>query len=170
MSPFFTQETFMQIADQCVASFHYTLTNDAGEVLDSSEGHEPLVYIHGGGGIIPGLEKAMAGKKAGDAFEVTIAPAEAYGERDNKLIERVPKRNLKGIPNPSVGMRLQANGPNGPQVVTITHVAGDVVTVDANHALAGETLHFKVNITDVRAATEEEIAHGHVHGAGGHHH
>lgn len=160
----------MQIAERCVASFHYTLTNDQGQVLDSSDGHEPLVYLHGGGGIIPGLEKAMLGKQAGDAFEVAIAPAEAYGERDEKLIERIPRRNLKGIPSPKVGMRMQANGPNGPQVVTITQVAGDIVTVDGNHALAGQKLHFKVAITQVRAATEEELAHGHVHGAGGHHH
>lgn len=160
----------MQIADRSVASFHYTLTNDAGEVLDSSEGNEPMAYLHGSGNIIPGLEKAMAGRQAGDAFDVTVAPAEGYGERDPKRVERVPRRNLKGIANPKVGMQLQANGPHGPQVVTITHVAGDVVTIDANHALAGETLHFKVNITNVREATEEELSHGHVHGAGGHHH
>lgn len=160
----------MQVAERCVVSIHYKLTNDRGEVLDSSEGSDALVYLQGSGNIIPGLESALVGKKAGDKLDVRVEPAQGYGERDDRLIQQVPRRAFQGVKDVKAGMRFQTEGPNGPTSVVITRVAGDMVTVDGNHPLAGEHLNFAVEITDVREASEEEIAHGHVHGAGGHHH
>lgn len=160
----------MSIVDNSVVSFHYTLTNSKGEVLDKSD-QEPLAYLHGGGNIIPGLEKALLGKKAGDKLVVTVEPAEAYGVRDDKLIQNVPRRAFQGIKDIKAGMSFTAQGDAGqPMRVVVTRVSGDMVTVDGNHPLAGETLTFDVEITEVREASEEELAHGHVHGAGGHHH
>ncbi|MCC2658834.1 MAG: peptidylprolyl isomerase [Panacagrimonas sp.] len=160
----------MQIAERSVVSIHYKLTNDAGETLDSSEGGEPLVYLQGFGNLIPGLEKALVGKQAGDRLNVRVEPSEGYGDHDPKLIQQVPRRAFQGVSDVKAGMRFQAQGPNGPSSVVITRVAGDMVTVDGNHPLAGQHLNFAVEITDVRAASEEELAHGHVHGPGGHHH
>lgn len=160
----------MQIASQRVVLMHYTLTNDKGETLDSSSGGEPLAYLHGTGNIIPGLEKALEGKQAGDKLQVKVSPAEGYGERDASLIQQMPRRAFKGVGDLHVGMQLQTQGPQGMRVITITKMAGDMVTVDGNHALAGETLNFDVEIIEVRAASAEEMSHGHVHGPGGHHH
>lgn len=157
----------MQIDSQRVVMMHYTLTNDAGEVLDTSrERGEPLTYLHGTGNIIPGLEQALEGKTAGEKLQVTVAPAQGYGEHDAKLIQKVPRRAFKGISDLRVGMQLQAQG----RPITVTQIAGDMVTIDGNHALAGQTLHFDVEIVEVRAASAEEMSHGHVHGPGGHHH
>lgn len=160
----------MQIADRCVAYFHYTLTNDAGEVIDSSEGREPLPYLHGKGNIVPGLEKALEGKQAGDKLNVVVSPEEGYGPHVESLVQVVPKSAFQGVPNVEPGMQFQAESNMGPVSVVITAVEGDNVTVDGNHPLAGETLHFAVEITQVREASVEEVLHGHVHGAGGHHH
>ncbi|NKF21071.1 FKBP-type peptidyl-prolyl cis-trans isomerase [Solimonas marina] len=160
----------MEIADQRVVSMHYTLTNDKGEVIDSSQGNEPLAYLHGAGNIIPGLEKALAGKQAGDKLTVKIAPADGYGERNDALIQQVPRRAFQGVDDIKPGMRFNAQGPQGPVQVTVTRVAGDMVTIDGNHPLAGEALNFDVEVTEVRAASAEEMQHGHVHGPGGHHH
>lgn len=160
----------MQVAERTVVSILYTLTNDKGEILDASKGGEPLVYLHGHGNIISGLESALVGKAVGDKLNVRVAPADAYGERNDTMIQQVPKRAFQGVKDISVGMRFQAQGPNGPTSVTITRVIGDMVTVDGNHPLAGEHLNFAVEITDVREASFEEMQHGHVHGAGGHHH
>ncbi|GAC1625861.1 MAG: peptidylprolyl isomerase [Nevskia sp.] len=160
----------MQIADRCVAYFHYTLTNDAGEVLDSSSGRDPLPYMHGKGNIVPGLEKALAGKKVGDKLDVVVAPEEGYGPHIESLVQVVPKSAFQGVANLEPGMQFQAESNMGPVSVVVTAVEGDSVTVDGNHPLAGETLHFAVEITEVRDATVEEVMHGHVHGVGGHHH
>jgi FKBP-type peptidyl-prolyl cis-trans isomerase SlyD len=160
----------MEIADQRVVLMHYTLTDSKGEVLDSSQGNEPLAYLHGSGNIIPGLEKALLGKQAGDKLAVKLAPAEGYGERNDALIQQVPRRAFQGVKDIQPGMSFEAQGPQGPMRVTVTRVVGDMVTVDGNHPLAGEELNFDVEITEVRAATAEEMQHGHVHGAGGHHH
>jgi FKBP-type peptidyl-prolyl cis-trans isomerase SlyD len=160
----------MQIANQSVVLMHYTLTNVKGEVLDSSAGAEPLAYLHGGGNIIPGLEQALTGKQVGDKLKVTVQPQDGYGLRDESLVQHVPRRAFQGVANVQPGMSFSADGPNGPVRVTVTKVQGDMVTVDGNHALAGEVLNFDVEITEVRAATQEELDHGHVHGAGGHHH
>ena len=156
----------MPIADNDVVAFHYTLKDDSGEVIDSSAGREPLAYLHGHGNIVPGLERELAGKSAGERLQVRVPAAQGYGEYDRALVQKVPRRALKGIANLRVGLRLQA----GHEAVTVTQVAGDMVTLDGNHPLAGQTLNFDVEITTVRPATEEELAHGHVHGDGGHHH
>lgn len=160
----------MQAADNCVVVIHYTLTDDSGETLDSSRGGEPLAYLQGFGNIIPGLENALAGKQAGDCLKVSVAPGEGYGLRDEGMVQVVPRAAFGGAPDLEVGMQFHAQTPAGVRVVTIAKVEGDEVTVDGNHPLAGATLHFDVEITEVRAATEEELAHGHVHGPGGHHH
>ncbi|WP_029888915.1 FKBP-type peptidyl-prolyl cis-trans isomerase [Polycyclovorans algicola] len=160
----------MQIAAQTVARFHYTLTNSKGEVLDQSPEGQPMAYLHGGGNIIPGLEKELAGKVAGDKLSVTVAPGEGYGEKRMELIQQVPRDAFQGIDTIEVGMAFQAQSAQGPMRVTVTAVEADTITVDGNHPLAGETLKFEVEIADVRAATEEETTHGHAHGDGGHHH
>jgi FKBP-type peptidyl-prolyl cis-trans isomerase SlyD len=160
----------MEIAEDKVVLIHYTLKDDAGTVIDSSSGGEPLAYIHGQGNIIPGLESALEGKKAGDKLEVSVAPADGYGVHDERLIQRVPRRSFGGA-NPQPGMQFHAQSSDGQtRVVTVTQIVGDMVTVDGNHPLAGQNLHFSVEIAEVRDATEEELEHGHVHGAGGHHH
>ncbi|HEV3182255.1 MAG TPA: peptidylprolyl isomerase [Steroidobacteraceae bacterium] len=160
----------MSISKDQVVSIHYTLRDDAGEVIDSSAEGEPLSYLHGHGNLIAGLERELAGRKPGDRLQAKIAPAEGYGEYDQQLVQRVARRALKGIDNVRVGMRLQAHTPQGPRAVTVTQVSGDLVTLDGNHPLAGKNLNFEVEVAAVRPATEEELAHGHVHGAGGHHH
>ncbi len=156
----------MQITSGKVVSIDYTLTDDGGKTLDSSDGGEPLAYIHGNDQIVFGLEKALNGKKVGDSLKVKVEPAEGYGLRDDAKLTKVSRSKIQGVPNLKEGMQLQA----GQQVVTVTKIAGDEVTLDANHPLAGETLNFDVTVREVRPATEEEIAHGHVHGPGGHHH
>lgn len=160
----------MNIANNCVASFHYVLTDKSGTTLDSSEGHEPLSYLHGAGNIIPGLESALLGKVVGDKLTVAVPAAQAYGLRDDGLIQVLPSSMFSGIEQIEVGMEFHAETEHGMQVVTVTKVEGDEVTIDGNHPLAGVDLNFAVEITDVRNATEEELHHGHAHGAGGHHH
>jgi FKBP-type peptidyl-prolyl cis-trans isomerase SlyD len=160
----------MQVTQNAVVSIHYTLRDDAGKTLDSSAGAEPLAYLHGNGNLIPGLERELEGKAAGDKLNVKIAPGDGYGEYDKSLVQRIPRRVLKNIPDVQIGMQLQAQSDRGPRAVTVTHIAGDMVTIDGNHPLAGQNLNFEVEIADVRAATEEELEHGHVHGPGGHHH
>jgi FKBP-type peptidyl-prolyl cis-trans isomerase SlyD len=160
----------MQIADDTAVMIHYTLKNDAGEVLDSSEGDEPLGYIHGQGNIVEGLEKALTGKSAGTKLNVKVAPAEGYGERDKSRVQTVPKEAFEDGDQIKPGMRFQTHTEDGVAIVTVTAVSGEEVTIDANHPLAGETLHFEVEVVAVRACTAEELAHGHIHGAGGHHH
>jgi FKBP-type peptidyl-prolyl cis-trans isomerase SlyD len=160
----------MQISQDSVVSMHYTLTSDAGEVIDSSSGGDVLVYMQGHGNLIPGLERELEGKQAGDKLKVRIAPADGYGELDESLVQEVPRSAFGGVAQIEVGMQFQAQSNHGPHSVTITKVVGDTITVDGNHPLAGQHLNFEVEITDVRAATEEELSHGHVHGPGGHHH
>jgi FKBP-type peptidyl-prolyl cis-trans isomerase SlyD len=160
----------MQIADRTVASFNYTLTNDAGEVIDTSQGRAPLAYLHGAGNIVPGLEKEMAGRQAGDRFDVVVPPEEGYGQPNPMLVQVVPRAAFQGVDTIEVGMEFQAQTPQGPLSVVVSKVEADTVTVDGNHPLAGKTLHFAIEVTDVRDASVEELAHGHVHGPGGHHH
>ena len=154
----------LMIGEKMVVSMHYTLTDEQGKVLDSSEGAEPLSYLHGAGNIIPGLEKALVGKVADDALKVTVAPSDGYGEVVPELIQKVDKAAFEGVETLEPGMAFEAEGPAGEvQRVVITEVEGNEVTVDGNHPLAGVTLNFDVKIVNVRDATEEEIAHGHVH-------
>jgi FKBP-type peptidyl-prolyl cis-trans isomerase SlyD len=159
----------MQVADNMAVSIHYTLTNDDGEVLDSSIGDEALVYLHGGGNIISGLEKVLHGKVAGDKFNVRIAPEEAYGELRVEMIQVISRDMFEGIDAIEVGMQFHADVSSGPGVVTVVNIEEDDITIDGNHPLAGLALTFDVEVIDVRAATEEEAAHGHIHGAGCHH-
>jgi FKBP-type peptidyl-prolyl cis-trans isomerase SlyD len=160
----------MQISENSVVSFHYTLTNDAGESLDSSRGGQPLTYLQGAGNIVPGLEEAMEGHQVGDSFKVDVPAEEGYGVHHEGLVQDVPRAAFQGVDEIEPGMSFQAQTPQGVHSVTVTKVTADTVTVDGNHPLAGQTLHFDVEITDVRAASAEELAHGHVHGPGGHHH
>jgi FKBP-type peptidyl-prolyl cis-trans isomerase SlyD len=160
----------MQIAKHSVVTIDYTLTSPDGQVLDSSNGKQPLTYLHGVGGIIPGLEAALEGKAAGDAVNAVIPPDQAYGNKDPQMVQAVPRTAFKGVDNIQPGMQFQAQSPQGPRVVTVVSTTDSEVTVDANHPLAGMQLTFDVTVKDVRAATAEEISHGHVHGPGGHHH
>lgn len=151
------------IGDNLVVKINYTLTDEEGTVIDSSEGHEPLAYLHGASNIIPGLEQALVGKTIGDALHVDVEPAEAYGEINPALISVVPMSAFQGVESVEPGMAFQADGPEGPMHVTVRAVEGEDVTVDANHPLAGMKLTFAVEVVDIREATQEEIDHGHVH-------
>ena len=160
----------MPISKDSVVSFHYRLARDDGAILEDSHGAEPLAYLHGHGNIIQGLESAMSGRAVGDNFTTTIAPEQAYGLRDNDAVARVQMKYVltKGPLTP--GMVIAVNTKHGPRQVQVIKPGKFVVDVDTNHPLAGAALTFDVEIVDVRAATSEELAHGHVHGAGGHHH
>ena len=160
----------MEITADRVVLIHYTLKDDAGAVIDSSAGAEPLAYIQGHGNLVAGLEKALEGKQDGDAVAVSVAPADGYGKRDAALIQRVPRRAMQGAGEIKKGMQFQARTDDGMRMFTVTAVVGDMVTLDGNHPLADKTLHFDVQVLNVREATAEELEHGHVHGAGGHHH
>ncbi len=160
----------MEIANQKVVTLRYRLTDNDGEVIDESTDAEPLAYIHGAGGIIPGLEAALQGKKAGDSMKVTVSPGQAFGERDESLLRAVPRGAFEGVNDLQVGMQFQTDAGQGMEVVTVINIDGDQVTIDGNHPLAGVTLNFDVTVLGVRDATGEELAHGHVHGPGGHHH
>lgn len=154
----------MDISDKCVVAFHYTLSNGSGEKLDSSDGREPLKYLHGARNIVPGLEKALTGKKAGDELKVEVQPDDGYGAVNPEMVQKVPRAAFEGVDKIEPGMQFQAQGPGGQvQLITVKEVSGDEVTIDGNHPLAGEVLHFDVKVEDVRAATDEEIAHGHAH-------
>lgn len=153
----------MVIADQKVVSIHYKLTDDDGQVIQDSTGGDPLSYIHGAGNIIPGLESALAGKSEGDKLNVSVDPDQGYGARNDALIQELPRNVFEGIEEIQEGMQFQAHSEQGTRVITVTKVDGDQITVDANHPLAGQTLNFEVEVDSVRDATEEEIAHGHVH-------
>lgn len=160
----------MQIEKNRVVLVHYTLRDEQGQVLDSSNGRGPLSYLHGKGNIIPGLEQALAGKAAGEKLDVTVPPEQGYGRRDDRLVQIIPRSKFAGGSELTPGMQVRATGSQGARMVTIVRVERDFVTIDANHPLAGRTLHFSVEVAEVRKATHEEVSHGHVHGPGAHHH
>ena len=161
----------MRIADDCVVILAYTLRNDAGEVLDSATADAPFAYVQGKHGVVPGLEQQLAGHAAGEQLEVTIPPADAYGEHSPTRVQVVPRERFPAEVEIASGMQFHARDEHGGQMtVHVTDVDNDGVTVDANHPLAGQTLHFTLEVLDVRPATPEELTHGHVHGPGGHHH
>ncbi len=160
----------MEIAADRVVLIHYTLKDDTGTVIDSSSGGEPLAYIQGHGNLIPGLERALEGKAEGHELNVTVSPEDGYGKRDAALVQSVPRRALQGAGDIKKGMQFQARTDEGMRLFTVTAVVGDMVTLDGNHPLADQTLHFDVRIVGVREASGEELEHGHVHGPGGHHH
>ncbi len=154
----------MQAAENKVVSIDYTLKDDEGNVLDTSQGSEPLSFIFGNGSIIPGLEKAIAGKTKGDEISVSVDPEEGYGEYDESLILQVEKDKFQEPDNIQEGMQVQAQAQDGQvQILTVKSIDGEQVTLDANHPLAGQRLNFELEVTDVRDATDEEIDHGHVH-------
>ena len=156
----------MKVEKNKVVSIHYTLTDNDGNKIDSSAGKEPLVYIHGVGGLIPGMEDGLEGKVVGDKFDLKISPDKGYGEKNDQLIQSVP-RSAFGDQDVKPGMQFQTQDQ---QVITVTKVGLDKVTVDGNHPLAGVELNFDVEVMEIREATAEELDHGHVHGPGGHHH
>ena len=161
----------MTIKHNSAVSFHYTLTDDDGQQLDSSAGGEPLAYLHGAGNIVPGLENALEGKNVGDSMTVAVSAAEGYGESQPELIQEVPRESFQGVDDIQVGMQFEAQTGNGQSVpVTVTAVTEEFVTVDCNHPLAGKNLNFDVSITDVRDPTQEELDHGHIRGPDGHNH
>lgn len=151
-----------------VFSFHYTLTNADGQVLDSSDGHEPLVFMEGVGQIIPGLEAEVVRMNKGDRKKIEVKAADAYGEHDLERLIEVPLEILPKEKKVEIGDQFKAGNQPGP--MTVTHVTETHATLDANHPLAGKDLTFDVELTGLRDATEEEIAHGHAHGPGGHGH
>lgn len=155
-----------------VISFHYTLTNTQGEVIDTSrDQNAPFTYMEGTGQIIPGLEKSMALLNQGDTRKIEVEPKEAYGEHDQELIVEVPSSKLPNPKEVQVGDQFQASGPNNEMLLfRVIELNGDQVKLDGNHPLAGEKLFFDVEVMGIRDATAEEMAHGHVHGPGGHHH
>jgi FKBP-type peptidyl-prolyl cis-trans isomerase SlyD len=152
-----------------VVSIEYTLTDDDGTVLDTSEGRGPLAYLHGAKNIVPGLEKAIDGKGVGETIEVKVTPADGYGDYDPNAIRNVPVRKLPEKKRPEAGEILQVQTPEGPRHVTVQSVRGDYAKIDFNHPLAGKNLFFKVTIKEIRDATPEEIDHGHAHSKGGAH-
>lgn len=161
----------MQIKKNVVGSIEYELTDDAGEVIDTSMGRAPLSYLHGAGNIIPGLEAELEGRSSGDAFQVRIAPEDAYGQRDERMVQDVPRSQFPDGAEVQPGMQFQAQAPGGAiQIVTVVGVEDETVKLDGNHPLAGVSLNFDVKVVEVREATEEELEHGHVHGPGGHAH
>jgi FKBP-type peptidyl-prolyl cis-trans isomerase SlyD len=159
----------MNIAKDQVVSINYTLTDVNGQVLDSSQETGPLSYLHGNDNIIPGLEKALEGKTEGATLKVSVPAAEAYGLRDEQLVINVPKSQFQDAGTVEEGMQFEAETSDGSRIVTVTKVEGDMVTIDANHPLAGMDLNFDVQVVGIRAATEEELEHGHVHDHGHHH-
>lgn len=156
----------MQISKNKVAGIHYTLRDNTGTILDSSDGRDPLYYLHGAGNLILGMEEGLEGKETGDKFQLRISPDKGYGEKDPTMTQKVP-RTAFGNQEVKKGMKFSTD--RG-AVVTVTEVGLDSITVDANHPLAGVELNFAVEVMEVRNATQEEIEHGHVHGPGGHHH
>ncbi len=160
----------MQATRDTVVSMHYTLTDDQGTVLDSSNGGDPLSYLHGHGNIVRGLEQALEGMEQGHKSKVTVEATDGYGERREEMVVAAPREQFDPSMDLKPGLQVMAQGPNGPVVFTVQEVGDAEVTLDGNHPLAGQRLHFEVEVTDVRAATEEELTHGHVHGPGGHQH
>jgi len=159
----------MKIEDNSVVRFHYTVAEPGQGQIETSRKQEPMTVLIGQGGIIAGLEQAMRGREAGETFEVTIEPAQAYGERREGMVQRIPRKHFKGA-KLAPGMQVVLPTEQGNRAMTVRKVGVSVVDVDLNHPMAGKTLVFDVELLDVRAASEEEIAHRHVHGDGGHQH
>lgn len=160
----------MNVQKNKVVGIDYKLTDGSGKMIDSSKDHGPLYYIQGTGSLIPGLEVELEGKKAGDHLDVKIAAKDGYGERNDGLCQSVPRSQFESTEGLEIGMQFEVETEQGELVVTVTKIEGDTVTVDGNHPLAGMDLHFDVTVKEVREATAEELAHGHVHGEHGHHH
>lgn len=159
-----------KVGNAMVVTFHYTLKNDQGDVIDSSEGKDPLVYLHGAGNIVEGLEDGLEDLGVGDEFQVTVEPKKGYGETQKRLISDMPKTRFPEGEELNVGQKFVLDSPQGPRQITIIEVKEDDVVIDANHELAGKNLHFSGKIIDIREGSPEELSHGHAHGPGGHQH
>jgi len=171
LGSFYISGANMKVGKDKVVLMHYTLKNDAGDVIDSSDGADPLPFLQGHGNIIPGLESALEGSKVGDKLDVSIKPEEGYGERMQDAIQEIPSSALQGVDEVKVGMQLQSQDKDGNAfLVSVTKIEDDKITVDGNHPLAGQTLHFSVSIESIRKAEAEELSHGHVHADGQHNH
>jgi FKBP-type peptidyl-prolyl cis-trans isomerase SlyD len=154
----------MNVEDKLIVSIHYKLTDGGGNEIDSSSGGDPLGYLHGADNIVPGLERELTGKSAGDRVQVTVAPEDGYGPVHDELVQKLEREVLQGVDEIEPGMQFEAKSPEGEaRVVTVKEVGDDGITVDANHPLAGVTLHFDVTVESIREATEEELAHGPAH-------
>lgn len=151
----------MHITKNTVATIDYTVSTTDGKILDSSKGRSPMPYLHGAGSIIPGIERALEGKSAGDSINIVISPEDAYGQKDPNMVQPVPRNNFQGVDKIEVGMQFRAQTPGGARIVTVVGVDDNTVTVDANHPLAGQTLAVQATVVEVRPATEDEVNHGH---------
>lgn len=160
----------MKITKDTVVQFHYTIKDEQGVEIESSRESDPMAFLFGHNNMIVGVENALDGKEAGDKFEVTVEPKDGYGERQEDAIQRVPTKHLIGAKKWAPGMVAVVQTEQGQRQVTVVKVGRFMVTVDLNPPLAGQTLNFDLEVVDVRAATEEELEHGHAHGVGGHHH
>ena len=160
----------LTIQKNSVVSIDYTLKNNEGTVIDTSSGRSPLTYMHGSGALIPGMENALEGKSEGDDFSISIEPTEAYGDHDKNLLHKVDRKELEHLPNLETGMEIEVLADNDPMVMTIVEISDEVVVLDGNHPLAGQTLNFSIQVRNIREASAEEISHGHVHGPDGHDH
>ncbi|MEZ5571578.1 MAG: peptidylprolyl isomerase [Halioglobus sp.] len=160
----------MQIGPETVVTFHYTLRDESGKQLETSYGGDPAAYLHGANNIIPGLESAMAGHTSGDTFSTTVKPEDAYGLRNPERVQRVPIKHLAYRGKLKAGDVVQLSTNDGMRAVTVTKAGRHSADVDTNHPLAGQTLVFDIEVVEARAASAEELSHGHVHGVGGHHH
>lgn len=160
----------MNIANDHVVQFHYTLKDESGEVVETSRDEQPMAYLHGHRNIIPGLEEAMAGRAEGESFSVTVPPEKGYGEVREGATQRIPLKHLQGARTWRPGMTAVVETEHGPRQVRIVKVGRFNADVDLNHPFAGKTLTFDIEVVSVREATDEEKAHGHAHGDGGHHH
>jgi len=152
----------MEIAANRVATIHYTLTDDDGQVIDRSPQERPLSYLHGVGNIVPGLEQALEGKNPGDSLKVEVAPEQGYGQRNDALVQQVPREAFQGVEKVEPGMQFRAQTQGGPLLVTVVEVGDAQVQIDGNHPLAGRNLHFEVEVADVRDASEQEKQVGQV--------
>ncbi len=160
----------MPISDDMVVQFFYTVKDENGQALESNVGDEPVAYLHGHKNMMPGVEKALAGRETGESFSVTLPPEETYGKRVEGSEQRVPVKHLMGAKKWKPGMMAVVQTEQGQRQVTILKVGKFMATIDTNHPMAGKTLTFELQVGDVRDATAEEKAHGHAHGIGGHHH
>lgn len=160
----------MQIGPETVVSFHYTLRNESGTELETSRGGDPATYLHGANNIIPGLESAMIGRAGGDNFSATVSPEDGYGLRDPQRVQRVPIKHLSFKGKLRAGAVVQLSTSDGMRAVTVVKPGRHTADIDTNHPLAGQTLVFDIELVEIRSASAEELAHGHAHGPGGHHH
>jgi len=151
----------MRIAKNTIASIEFTLSTEEGRLIDSSQGKQPLMYLHGSGSIIPGIERALEGKSAGDNVKLLLSPDDAYGQKDPDMVQPILRENFSGVDEIKVGMQFRAQTPAGARIVTVVGVDDANVTINANHPLAGLSLFFEATVLEVREPTEDELSHGH---------